>query len=59
MINENKIRFSTGYVTIKPGDWEYPQYMSDVAARIIYDWKFDEECRRLTLNRSKFIKRKV
>lgn len=28
------------------GDFDTCHYMSDIAARILSDWRFDEECRK-------------
>ena len=51
MTNKNKPCISTGYVTIEPRDWDCTFYLTDMAARIVADWKFDEQCRNYSINR--------
>ena len=35
-------------------NYDYDNYMSmsDIASRIILDWKFDEKCRKLAINKT-------
>ena len=58
MISKNEKYKYTGYVTIQKGDWDYPRYMTDIASRIVADWKFEEECRKRSFNRNRFNKMK-
>ena len=58
MISKSRKNNDTGCVTIRQGDWDYPHYMTDIAARIISDWKFEEECRKRSLNRDRYVKMK-
>lgn len=56
MVVEKNLHNYTGYVKILQDDWGYPYTMKDMAARIIADWKFDEDCRKLSLNRDRYLK---
>lgn len=57
MITEKISQNYTGYVSIKQGDWDYPCSMVEMANRIVYDWKFEEDCKKRILNRERFLKR--
>ena len=58
MIIEKNVHNYTGYVTIRQGDWDYPHNLADMASRIIADWRFDESCRKRSLNNDRYLKRK-
>lgn len=55
---EKNIQNYTGYVSIKQGDWDYPHSMVEMASRIVYDWKFDEDCRKRRLSNYRYSQRK-
>lgn len=49
--------YNTNYSTFRgiiyKGDFDYHHSLSDMAERIMSDWKFDEQCRKNAENRDR------
>ena len=58
MITEKNLQNYSGYVSIHKGDWDYPHTMTDMANRIVADWRFDAYCQKRRLSNYRYSKRK-
>lgn len=45
--------FDTGYARVNEGDWGYYHNIKEMADRIVSDWRFDEQCRKAIINRTR------
>lgn len=46
------------YVCIREDEWDYPHSIAMITDRIVADWKFDKQCRKAIINRTRFKKLK-